>query len=870
MFRLLRLFNLRHLRRKPLETFLCLVGIALGVAVMVGIDLANQNALQSFRRTVEAVTGKTTHQIFGSPAGISDSLAVKILTRSDVQATPILEYIAGFRLPSQPDSAAPQDALHILAIDPFTDTSFRDYSAAAWEANKNSANADSMTATATAGRSFLLYPGAALVNEAFAKTHRLKIGDTLEVLIGNEWKTLQLVGLIPEQMPSQLGLENLALLDIATGQEILGRVGYVDRIDLIASESAATILAAKLPTPLRLEPPARRTRRVEDMLRSFRLNLTALSFLAVFVGMFLIYNTMMFAVIHRRKQIGILRCLGVTPRQIIFNTLLEAFGLGVIGSFLGLWLGIMLAEYATRTVTATISDLYVFLKPSRVAPDLSVLIKTFLIGLLTTLLASAVPIIEAAKVRAAVAVRRSALEFRAQKFAPRFAIAGFAFLVIAIGLSLLSTQQQSQITGGFFLGLGAALAVALSAIFLTPLLTLGLIRVANTFMSKLAGIIGVLSIRNIRTALSRTAVAIAALMISLSMVLSMSLMITSFRSSVDTWVKSVLQADVYLQTRGFETAKWEALFSPEFIRLLEQQPEVEAIDLYGVTASSYRQQPIFLIAISAGVMITRTDFIFTSGDDRKNWRRLIAGEVFLSDGFARRFHKTTGDTVILQTMHGPQSFRVAAVFVDYSFEQGQVMMDHRTYNENWGPSRITNIGVFLKPDADLRRYVAALRRAVAGRYAVNILSNRELREEVFKVFDQSFAITHVMQILAGIVAFIGIISAVMSLLVERTRELGILRAVGMRFSQLQRLVFLESGLMGGFAALIAVPAGTALALVMIYVINLRTFNWTINFQIDLGAYAQIWWMALVAALLAAIYPMWRLKKISVVAAIREE
>jgi putative ABC transport system permease protein len=248
----------------------------------------------------------------------------------------------------------------------------------------------------------------------------------------------------------------------------------------------------------------------------------------------------------------------------------------------------------------------------------------------------------------------------------------------------------------------------------------------------------------------------------------------------------------------------------------------------------------------------------------------MRGEVFISDGFARRFHKAAEDTVILQTMRGPQSFQVAAVFVDYSFEQGQVMMDHRTYNENWGPSRITNIGVFLKPQVDFRRYVADLRAAIAGRYAVSILSNRELREEVFKVFDQSFAITHVMQILAGIVAFIGIISAVMSLLVERTRELGILRAVGMRFSQLRRLVFLESGLMGGFAALIAVPAGTALALVMIYVINLRTFNWTINFQFDLGAYAQIGWMALVAALSAAIYPMWRLKKIPVVAAIREE
>jgi putative ABC transport system permease protein len=861
MLRLLRLFNFRHLRRKPLETFLCLLGIALGVAVMVGIDLANQNALQSFRHSVEAVTGKTTHQISGGPAGIPDSLAVAILSRADLQATPILEYHAGMWLRASATDSAKQEALHLLAIDPLTDANFRDYSAVV----DNSFD----TLAAIARLSFLMQPGAAFVDESFALTHHFAIGDTLEILVGNKWRKIHLAGLIPSQMLSSWRLENLALVDIATGQEIFGRLGYVDRIDLIANENAVRELAAQLPPPLRIESPARRSQRTDDMLRSFRLNLTAMSFLAVFVGMFLIYNTMMFAVIHRRKQLGVLRCLGVTPRQIVCNTLLEAFGLGVAGSLLGLWLGLVLAEYSTRAVTATISDLYVFLKVSQVTPDFGVLSRVFFIGLLTTLLASAIPIIEAAKVPAAVAVRRSSLEFRAQKFAPRFAVGGFAFFIMAVALALNSTQQ-SPIAGGFFLGLGAALAVALSAIFWTPLLTLGLVRMTGIFMNKFAGMIGLLSARNIQTALSRTAVAIAALMISLAMVLGMRLMITSFRNSIDGWVKSVLQADIYLQAAGFATAKWEALFSPEFIDFLQRQPEIAALDLYGATAFAYRGQPIFLVAISAEVMIDRTDFIFTSGDDRENWQRLIAGEVFVSDGFARRFNKAANDTLTLQTLNGPRAFRVATIFVDYSFEQGQVMMDHPTYNANWGQSRITNIGVFLKPEVDFREYVADLRRAIAGRFAVNVLPNHELREEVFKVFDQSFAITHVMQILAGIVAFIGIISAVMSLLVERTRELGILRAVGMSFGQLQRLVFLESGLMGGFAALIAVPAGTALALVMIYVINLRTFNWTINFRMDAGAYLQIWWMALVAALLAAVYPMLRLKKISVAAAIREE
>jgi putative ABC transport system permease protein len=325
-------------------------------------------------------------------------------------------------------------------------------------------------------------------------------------------------------------------------------------------------------------------------------------------------------------------------------------------------------------------------------------------------------------------------------------------------------------------------------------------------MARFAGMIGVLSARNIQTALSRTAVAIAALMISLSMVLGMRLMITSFRATIDDWVLGILHADVYLQPIGFETAKWEALFSPEFIEFLEQQPEVEALDLYGATEFTYRDKPIYLVAISAEVVMDRTDFIFTSGDDRANWLAVINGEVFLSESFARRFNKNVGDTLTLQSVHGPRIFRAAAVFIDYSLDQGQVLMDHPTYTENWGPSRLTNIGIFLKPEINAARYVANLQRDIAGRFAVQVFSNRELRQEIHKIFDESFAITYVMQILAGIVAFIGIISAVMSLIVERTRELGILRTVGMRFSQLQRLVFLESGIMGGFAALIAVPA----------------------------------------------------------------
>lgn len=846
MFKLFRLFNFRHLRRRPLEAFLSLLGIAIGVAVMAGIDLANDNALLSFHKSVDAISGRATHQILGSAAGIPDTMAAEILRQPLLTATPVIEYVAACR-------EAGNDALHVLGIDPFTDAAFRDYSNLS----------DSSATLLTAGNLQLLtQPGAALISETFAATHGLVLPDTLHLLIGSEWRAVFVLGTISQEILTRLGFDHLLLLDLSSAQEVLGRLGYIDRIDLIASEARIAGLRAALPEYLRLEPPAGRSRRVEEMIRAYRLNLTALSFLAVFVGMFLIYNTMEFAVLHRRKQIGILRCLGVTPRQVIINSLLEALVLGLIGAALGLALGVLLAHYATQAVSATISELYVFLKVEGVTLRPAVLLKAAGLGLLATLFASAVPALEAAGISAAVAVRRSSLERRARTFAPWFAAAG----VVALGLGLAVYFNSTSFIGG----LVVALLVGLAAIGFTPVLTLWLTAASAPLAQRHAGQPGLLATRSIRAALSRTAVAIAALMLALAMVLGMRLMITSFRATINDWVSGALQGDVYLRPLGFGTAKWSATLSPDFLAFLAEQPDVAAISRYGATEFRYRGEPIYLVEVSPEVLQTRSNFTFTAGTGAQHWPKLLAGEVIISEIFSRRFGKAASDTLLLPSPAGPQPFTIAAVIIDYSLDQGQVMMSHDTYARHFGPPRITNAALYLETGVEIGGYVRALRRAVAGRFEVEVNSHRELRAEVLRIFDQSFAITQVMQLLAGLVAVIGIISAVMSLLVERTRELGILRAVGMTLAQMRRMVFLESGLMGVFAGLIALPAGTALALVLIYVINLRTFGWAIPFRIEAVAYLQTFLIALGAALLAAIYPMQRLKRIPIASAIREE
>jgi len=868
MFRLFRIFNSRHLRRRPLETFLVLLGIALGVAVMVGIDLANQNAIRSFRESVETVSGRATHQVVGGPAGVPDSVAAWLMRQTGIEAAPILEYLALCR-------EAGDQPVRVLAIDPLADTFFRDlaplqedeemttsFSASSGSPLNSSPNAKQVERAVQTLIKLMTIPGHALITESFAGKLGVDESDSLNLLISSEWKKVVIAGMIPARVDDRLSDENLLVVDIATGQELLNRPGFVDRVDLIGDEATMEKLRQLLPPPLKISRPERRSEYVDSMLRSFRLNLTALSLLAVFVGMFLIYNTMMFSVLQRHKQIGILRCLGVTRRQVVGDLFLEATLLGVCGAALGLILGYFLSRYTTPTVGTTIRDLYVHIQIAGVQVDSRIMLKGFLLGLIATWIAALVPALEAARVAPAVAVRRSSLEIRASRFAPRFAILGFTFL--------LATVVLAFVPGGVLYGFAAALVLALAAVLLTPLFTIGMSRILSSPIQQRAGTPGLLATRGIRGALSRTSVAIAALMISLSMVLGMQIMINSFRASIETWVGSILRADLYVSPLGGATARWQAALPDDFLKMIASQPEVAALNTYRASEFEYNGRLIYLVSIRGEVLMERTDFIFKQGSDRDNWQALRRGKVFVSESFAQRFAITAEDSLELSTRHGRRFFHVAAVFVDYSLDQGQVMMDHATYAASWGPARINSAGIFLKPETNVQDFLNRVRAASAKTFAVQINSNRELRQQILEVFDRTFAITHVLQVLATIVAFIGIVSAILSLLIERTREFGTLRAIGMSWAQMRRMIFLESGLMGGLASLLAMPTGFALALVLVHVINVRSFGWSIALRTHPMEYAQIAAIALAAALLAALYPMWRLQKISVAAALREE
>jgi putative ABC transport system permease protein len=845
--------SLRHLLKHPWQAGLALLGVALGVAVVVSIDLANDSARRAFALSTEAAAGRTTHQIVGGPRGLDEALYRRVRIELGIRASaPIVEGYA-----TAPDH--PGLTLHILGIDPLAEGPLRPYLAPGGADFSSQAQ-------------FLTTPGAAMISLDTARANDLGVEagrDTpLRLRIGTRTERATIVGLLePADDASRRALDGLLIVDISTAQEWLDSIGRLSEIDLIlpegaAGDAAAQRIAAILPPGAQLTRPALRAEATQQMTAAFELNLSALSMLALIVGMFLIYNTITFSVVQRRGAIGTLRCLGVTRGQIFMLVLAEALAIGLLGSLAGLALGVALGRGLVGLVTRTINDLYFVVSVRDIAIGAGPLVKGFLLGLIATLTAAAVPALEATSTPPRTVLRRSSYEERVRRAVP-IAAAGGA-LLLALGGGLLAIPSQNLI-----LSFTALFAITMGAAALTPLVTLVLMRAARPALGALFGLLGRMAARDVVASLSRTSVAIAALMIAVSVTIGVGLMVGSFRQTVVRWLDVSLRSDVYVSAPGVSAGRAGSPLPPALIERISRAPGVARARRYHRVTVGSPSGPTAIIALEVGEQ-DRSSFQLVGGDPAAAWAGFARGEALISEPLAYRRGLGPGDNITLLTDHGERPFRIAGTFYDYGSDQGAVMIDLAAYQANWDDRTISSLGLYAAPGVDVDALVQRLRGLVDADRAINIRSNRALREASLQVFDRTFAITTVLQMLATIVAFVGILAALMALQLERTRELGMLRATGLTPRQLWGVVISQTGLMGLTAGLLALPVGVALAAVLVFVINKRSFGWTLLFELDGGLLAQALLVAVAAALLAGLYPAWRMSRTAPALALREE
>ncbi|RIK27734.1 MAG: hypothetical protein DCC55_39220, partial [Chloroflexi bacterium] len=842
------------------------------VAMIVAIDLANGSAARAFELGTETVTGRATHQIVGGPTGLDEQIYTRL--RRDLgfrMSAPVVEeYVIALELDAQP--------MRLLGIDPFADAPFRSFLG----------SQDPGTAPDYLD-DLLVRPNTVLLSQDVARRYGIAPGQSLTIRRGVEVTQLEIVGLLaPEDDLSRRALDSLLLTDVSTAQEVLGRVVRLDHIDLIlaagaAGETEMARIADLLPAGARLQPVEARSGTVNEMMAAFNLNLTALSLLALVVGIFLIYNTVTFSVVQRRPVLGTLRSLGMTRREIYLLILAEAAILGLIGALFGLGLGIVLGRGMVQLVTQTINDLFFVVAVREVDIPFWTLVKGLVIGVAAALLGAAVPAYEATNAPPAGALQRSTVEERTLRALPW--VGASALLLLGIGAGLLIPEWNLVVA---FVGL---FAVILGGALLTPLLTLGLMQGSGALLHSL-GVIARMAPRTIVRALSRTSVAVAALMVAVSVIIGVGVMIGSFRNTVEDWLEDVLQADIFISPPSLTSNQVLTTLEPGIVAQLQDFPGIANLaTTRGVDVTAFLDNPqisqiegsngeldqrrlgsptqIRLVALSQDLAGADRRYVAAVGDWRTTWQALTAGGVLINEPMANRLKLGLGDELALQTDVGVRTFPIVGVAVD--FDVNNVVFIHDSiYRSLWEDRAISAIALFVEPGEDVEAKVNELRAAFAGQQELLIRDNRSTRAGALEVFDRTFAITVALQLLATIVAFIGILSTLMSLQLERSREVGVLRATGMTRRQLWRLSLLETGLLGSTAGLLAMPMGVVLAVILIYIINLRSFGWTLSMQLQPGDFVQAFTIALGAALLAGLYPAWRMGQMQPADAVRSE
>jgi len=841
----------RYLISHPWQPGLAALGVALGVAVVVAINLAEASAKRAFTLSTEMVIGKATHQIIGGPAGVDEALYVQLRRNEGIQpAAPVVEgyvYVPG----------DPGRTLKLLGVDPFEEPPFRPY----WQHFGRGSEIDVAR--------LVTQPNTALLGTATAREIGLKPGDTLKLRIGAEPAAVQIISFITSGNGApNAGLDDLLITDISTAQALLRIPGRLSRVDLIlptGRQGNATVkkLRAMLPPDLELVSTGIRTQAVQQMTHAFQTNLTALSLLALFVGMFLIYNTMTFVVIQRRELIGNLRALGVMRREIFQLILVEALFIGLVGTLCGLLLGIVLSHGLLRLVTQTINDLYFVITVRQLAVPPFTLAAAVLLGLGVTVLAAWVPAYEAASVPPRVAMNRSLIETKVRHLVKHSALSGL--LVVAFGTAALLLPSQS-----LALGFAGLFALLLGATLLSPAATVGLVRLCQPAFSRVFGLVGRLAARSVLASLSRTAVAVAALMVAVSVALSVGIMIASFRLSVADWLETVLRADLYVSLPRPVASPPQGNMPPALVERISSAPGV-------ADSSTVRRAHIEskhgITEIVAYKLSPRSyaGFRFKDGDADVIWPAFEDQEaVLISEPYS--YHHGLGvDSILrLRTDKGERGFRIAGVYYDYGSDQGVVAMSHRTYELYWNDQNVSGIGIYLNPGTTLSDMKDVLHRVAGPHQELQIVSSRKIREASLEIFDRTFAITEVLRFLTALIAFVAVFSALMSLQLERTREFGVLRAIGLTPPQLWGLILSQTGLMGLVAGLLALPVGIVLALALIFVINQRSFGWTMDVYVSSGILVQSMVMALAAAILAGIYPAFKMARARPAEMLRQE
>ncbi|HAZ13568.1 MAG: ABC transporter permease [Bdellovibrionales bacterium GWA2_49_15] len=788
---LLRTLSLSYVKRHLGKTLLTLLAVVVGVATYSSIKSAQGTLVRGIISTIDRVAGKAHLQIT-MVGGVPEEVQEQIRELPGIRATsPVIEQIV---TPEQGELGS----ILVIGIDLLGDREMREYGFEGEDADLD----DPLL--------FLAQPDSVIFARQFAEKAHLKIGDSISLQAPKGLKRVVVRGLLTPKGFAEAFGGNLMVVDVYAAQDLFGRGRRFDRLDVRLMEGTSVaqgiaILEKFLGPAYRIETPAKRGEQMEKLVANFVAGFNFSSALALSIGTFLIFNAFNVAVNRRRRDIGTLRALGATPRQVQLLFLSEALIIGLLGGALGCMAGTSLAQAFLQMMGQTTETIYGVTSSGAVRLPPEIVVQSIILGMLASLVGAWGPALNASRVSPMEAFARGVFQTQTPSNSRLRIGAGLLFLASAIFLGL------HPFFGGNALIFSVLVLGGIGVVFLVGPLSRRLLLSLVPLMNRVTSVAGLLSSDALLGNARRTSGTIMAMTLSLSFVLGLGGYMGSSRKALMIWMNDALTSDLFVRASA-NFNRPDFLFPSTLRAELLQVPGVTSVESYRAIHPLYDGHQILITSIEMQPIMERINYEFIQGNPQSMLRGLTEeGKCAVSDNFFRRHKLGVGQQVELATPSGKMRCSIAAVVRDYSSDQGSILMDRAQFIKIWKDDRVDIFDVSVAPGAEVGKVRDDIRRMLAGRFPALVSTRQEFTAEISKAVDAFYSLTQVTVFLALIVAFLGIVTALLISVAERTREIGILKALGALPGQLARSIILEALLLALVGLLLSIPVGNLLA-----------------------------------------------------------
>ena len=784
---LLKLISWPYVRQHLPRWLLTIAGIVLGVAVFVGIHTANQSVVYAFHQTVDRIAGSTQLQISAGETGFDENVLDRVQDVPDVRvAAPVIEAVVNSGVEGQGN-------LLILGVDMAGDSRLRDYG----RGSDDELIDDPLV--------FIAEPDSLMVTETYARVNHLSVGAKVPMSTMDGRKVFTVRGVMKAGGLNSAFGGNLAVMDIFAAQRIFGRGRRFDRIDVALTEGASvdrvkSSIQALLGPGFQVQEPSARAQQFDSISRVYTMTANVSSVFALFIGMFIIYNTFQIAVIQRRSEIGILRALGATRRQIRTLFLGESVVAGLVGSILGLLAGIAIARGMTGYIGSLLGEIFgIAQRAGEISTNPRLMTFAVVLGVITSVVAAVIPARSAARVDPVQALQKGKYQ---QLSAGENRVRRVAALGVAAAAAACLFLDRYRI----FFYLGDALTVC-AALLLTPTFAIWLARAMRPLLRWLRPVEGTLAADSLLQAPRRTSGAVAALMLSLALVIALGGLARASYDSIFSWLNVALNPDLFVSPSQSLTQR-DFRFPESMGAQLRAIPGIGDVQLVRDARIEIQGKPTMFVAADIGDLRQRATLPPVAGDTREMYRLAAEGKAVLaSENFALLRGFKLGDVVDIASPSGTLHLPIAGIVTDYSDEQGSLLVDRSLYKRYWNDSTVNIFRVYLArgaSEADVKRRIL---EQFGNQRRLFVLSNREVRGYILRLTDQWFGITYIQIAVAVLVAILGIVNTLTVSITDRRRELGVLQAVGGLRNQIRGTIWLEALAVGAIGLILGLALG---------------------------------------------------------------